>query len=120
MHDLVISPGGNGGAGLLATFEKFSDEELSFRPAANGYSVAETLLHIANEEDGQVRYGLTRELPEVPSGFDARRYGDKAAIVGVLDEVHARTLAYVGGLNDGDLAAVVETPWGAKARRVEL
>ena len=34
--------------------------------------------------------------------------------------MRARTLAYVGGLSDADLAATVETPWGAKERRIEL
>ncbi len=100
--------------------EKFSDEDLAFRPAANTYSVAETLLHIANEEDGEVRYGLTRELSEFPSGFEVHRYADKAAIIRVLDDVHARTIAYVGGLGDADLAESIETPWGAKGRRIEF
>ena len=55
MHDLLISTCASVRAGLLATADKFSDDELAFRPAANGYSVAETLLHVANEEGGEVR-----------------------------------------------------------------
>jgi uncharacterized damage-inducible protein DinB len=120
MHDLLSSTWAQVRSGLLATFDKFSDDELSFRPAANGYSVGETLLHIANEEDGEVRFGITRELSEFPQGFDAQQYRDKSALIAVLGEVHNHTLTYLHGLNDDDLAAMVETPWGATNRRVEL
>ena len=120
MRDVLLSTWAQVRAGLLTTLEKFSNEELSFRPVAKGYSVHEIALHIANEEDGEVRFGLTRELPEFPGGFDAERYNTKSTIVGVLDEVHQRTLAYLNDLTDDDLGEMVETPWGAKSRRAEL
>ena len=120
MRDVLLSTWAPVRAGLLTTLEKFSNEELSFRPVAKGYSVHEIALHIANEEDGEVRFGLTRELPEFPPDFDAARHNTKSTIVGVLDEVHQRTLAYLDDLTDDDLGEMVETPWGAKSRRAEL
>ena len=120
MQELLLSTWSNVRAALLATIDKFTDEELVFRPAANGYSVAEIALHIANEEDGEIRFGLTRELPEFPDGCDAKEYNTKSTIVGILDEVHQRTLAYLDELTDHDVSTMVETPWGAKSRRAEL
>jgi len=120
MRDLLLSTWAQVRAGLIATIGKFSDEELSYRPAPRGYSVAETMLHIANEEEGEIRYGITRELPEFPPAFDAGRYFSKPTIIGALGEVHARTVTYLNGLSDGDLDANIQTPWGAQRRRIEL
>lgn len=120
MRELLLSKWAEVRAGLLATIDKFSDSELSHRPAPQGYSVAETMLHIANEEDGEVRFGLTRELSAFPAPFDLARYPEKPSIIDALSGVHARTVAYIEGLSDKDLAAEVETPWGATARRIEL
>ena len=58
-------------AGLLETALKFSDSELTYRPATGLYSVAETLLHVAHEEEIEVRYGVTRTLNEVPPAYDS-------------------------------------------------
>jgi uncharacterized damage-inducible protein DinB len=111
-RDLMLTAWGGVRTGLIATVEKFGDDELGFRALPRGYSAAETVLHIAQEEDGEVRYGMTRELAAFPDALDAARYPSAAALVAALGDVHARTLAYVQGLNDADLAADVETPWG--------
>jgi uncharacterized damage-inducible protein DinB len=120
MRDLLLSKWAQVRVGLLATIDKFAEAQLIWRPVSRGYSVAETMLHIANEEDGEIRYGLTGELVEFPAAFDARRYAEKTAIVAILAEVHARTITYVQGLSDGDLDATTETPWGERHRRIEL
>jgi uncharacterized damage-inducible protein DinB len=105
---------------LLATADKFSDEQLTYRPAPHSYSVAETMLHIANEEEGEIRYGITRELAAFPAGFDAREYVERTAIVAILAEVHARTVIYLQGLSDDDLGATIQTPWGEQHLQIEL
>ena len=120
VRDLLLSKWSQIRAGLLATTDKFSDEELTYRPVTRGYTVAETMLHIANEEEGEVRYGITGELPEFPPAFDAGRYCDKPAIIGVLSEIHARTVAYLQGLSDRDLDANIQTPWGETHAQIEL
>ena len=120
MRDLLSSNWAGVRAGLLATADKFSDEELQFRGTPNAYSVAETLLHIANEEDGEIRYGITRELPDFPTAFDSSLYAGKPSIIAVLNDVHERTLAYLQTLSDSDLDDTIETPWGMRARRSEL
>jgi uncharacterized damage-inducible protein DinB len=120
MRDLLASTWAYVRAGTLATIDSFSDDELGFRPVANSYSAAEITLHIANEEDGEIRYGISRELPGFPPPFEAGRYRDRAAITGVLASVHARTLAHLNGQNDSDLAATIETPWGDTRQQIEL
>jgi len=120
MRDLLISSWAQVRAGLLATADKFSNDELPFRAAPNAYSVADTLLHIANEEDGEIRYGITRDLPDFPAAFDPSLYAGKPSILAVLDGVHERTLAYLQTLSDSDLDDTIETPWGMRARRSEL
>jgi uncharacterized damage-inducible protein DinB len=120
LRDVLLSKWAQTRAGLLATIDKFSADELSYRPVPKGYSVAETILHIANEEDGEIRFGITRELRAFPSPFEAQRYRDKIAIIATLNEVHARTIAYLQGLNDRDLRAAIQTPWGEVHSQIEL
>ncbi len=120
MRDLLLSKWAQVRGGLLATIEKLSDAELAYKPFAKGYSVAETLLHIAHEEDIELRYGLARGLMEFPPAYDAERFRDKGAIVAELGAVHEYSLRYLHGLSDGDLRENVETPWGASLVRSEV
>lgn len=120
MHGLLTSRWAEVRTGLLSAADRFSDDDLSFRPAPGGYSVAETLLHIANEEDGEIRFGMTRELPEFPSAFDVQLYQDKTAIIEVLGEVHRRSLSYLQELSESDLSGEIRTPWGATHSRIEM
>jgi uncharacterized damage-inducible protein DinB len=76
--------------------------------------VAQLLLHIAHEEEIEVRYGITRELSEVPSAFSFEEYNSLEKIERVLNESHARTNAYLQTLTDADLERVIEMPWGAR------
>jgi uncharacterized damage-inducible protein DinB len=119
MIDVLIGNWNRVRAGLLATAIRFTDEDLAFRPAPRGYSIAETLLHIANEEDGEVRYGITRELADFPAPFEASRFPTKAAVLSALAQLHDRTLTYLATLTDADLDGIIETPWGLR-RRLDL
>jgi len=103
-------------AGLLETALKFSDSELTYRPATGLYSVAETLLHVAHEEEIEVRYGVTRALSEVPPAYEASLFPDAASVLAVLAEVHQRTEVYLRSLTDEALMAEIEAPWGTRAQ----
>jgi uncharacterized damage-inducible protein DinB len=111
-RDLLLTAWGGVRDGLIATIEKYGDDELGFRAFPRGYSVAETVLHIAEEEDGEVRYGITRELAGFPEASDIARFPSTAALVAALGDVHERTQSYMQRLSDAELAAEVETPWG--------
>ena len=66
MRDLLLSRWQQVRDGLRDTAARFDDAELAVRPTDGLYTVGETLLHIAHEEEIEVRYGITRALPEVP------------------------------------------------------
>jgi len=99
-------------AGLLATIERFSAQELDYVAVQSGYSVTQLILHIAHEEEGEIRYGVTRELTEWPPEFAPSQYPSLEALIRVLTEVHQRTESYLRTLRDADLEREVETPWG--------
>ena len=120
LRDLLSSKWAQVREGLLATIDKFSDGELGFRPVADGYSVAQLMLHIANEEDIEVGYALERHLDGLPPPHDAAAFTTRASILAVLQESHAHTIAYLDGLSDADLEAETALPWGQTARRIDM
>jgi uncharacterized damage-inducible protein DinB len=99
-------------AGLLTTIRSFSDEELAYAPYAGGWSVAQLMLHIAHEENGEIRYGITGELTAWPPEYRREDYPSIDAIEALLTQVHDRTEAYLETLNDADLERVINAPWG--------
>ncbi len=56
-------------SGLIETVNKFHDEELDFKPFAASWSAGQIMLHIAQEENGEFNYGITRMLPEFPAEY---------------------------------------------------
>ena len=54
LNELLIEKWDSVRSGLLDAIDKFTDEELSFKPAASAYSAIETMLHIAHEEQIEV------------------------------------------------------------------
>lgn len=98
-------------AGLLSTIEKFSEEELSYVPVQGGYSVAQLILHIAQEEAGEICYAITRELAEWPPVFPPEQYSSIESLITVLDEVHEHTESFLRTLKDADLGREIITPW---------
>jgi uncharacterized damage-inducible protein DinB len=105
---------------LLATCDKFSDADLGFQPASSGYSAGQTMLHIANEEDIEVAYALSRRLVDFPEPHEAVKFSTRALILEALQQSHADTLRYLDGLSDTDLEATTELPWGQTARRIDM
>ena len=97
---------------LIATAEAFDESELAYAPFEGCWSVGRILLHIAGAEDGWLRYGITKELDQWPDGYTLENYPDKASILKALEEVHARTTAYLTGLDETALETRITAPWG--------
>ena len=120
LSQLLLSKWNQVRSGLLSTIEKFSDEELGYRPFPSAYSVAELLLHIAHEEAIEVSHGAAQALAEFPPAYDAAAYTTLVAITGVLGGVHAQTIAYLDGISHEVLSGEVDLPWGGKSRPVDM
>jgi len=103
-------------ADLLATIDKFSDQELSYVPYDGAWSVGQIMRHIAHEEEIEIAYGLTRELLEFPAEHRAEDYPTVESIKVLLTQVHHHTEAYLEGLDDADLDRDVEAAWGQTYR----
>ncbi len=88
---------------LLATIDKFSDEELSYAPYSGAWPVGKTLLHITDCEDYWLHVVIQPVLdPEF--SYELADYPTKAAIKPVLDQAHRRTLALLDRLDEHNLA----------------
>jgi uncharacterized damage-inducible protein DinB len=97
---------------LYQTVLKYSDGELRFAPFPNMYTAGELMLHIAHEEEIEVRFGITREWTTVPPPFTLVAYPSRAAVERLLVETHARTEVFLKTLTDADMERMVEPPWG--------
>jgi uncharacterized damage-inducible protein DinB len=106
--------------GLLTTLNKFSDEELDFAAFEGGYSVKETLLHIAQEELGEIHYGITGTLSEFPPAYEKDAYPTSASITALLEAVHSDTLSILESFDDEDLFQQVELGWGGTQPMIDL
>jgi uncharacterized damage-inducible protein DinB len=107
-------------AGLVDTIGKFHDEELEYKPFTASWSVREIMLHIAQEENGEFNYGITRKLQEFPSGYDEQNYATKASVESLMASVHSGNIEYLKGLDEDALGRVIDTPWGASYRLIEM
>jgi len=107
-------------AGLLATIEKFGDADLRFTPYPGAWTVQRRLLHIAQEEHGEFGHGIAQTLAVFPSDYPPEQYPTIMEITTLLAKVHAETTRYLNALSAEGLVRVIITPWGARARLVEL
>ena len=120
MRGLLLSKWSQVRSGLLETIDKFRDDELEYRPFSDGYSVVDTILHIAHEESIEVGYGLTRRLRDIPEAFDSTQFPHKRSLTKLLAQVHAHTVEYLDKLTDAELAQNIELPWGGLSGRAEM
>lgn len=100
--------------GLVATIQSFEAGELSTAPFPGAWSAGQIMLHIANAEDGWLRHVVTHELPAWPEDYLLASYPDKAAILELLEQIHARSLAYLARLTESDFTRRISTPWGTE------
>jgi uncharacterized damage-inducible protein DinB len=106
--------------GLLDTIEKFNKEDLDFIPFEGSYSVREIFLHIAQEEYGEIQYGLTRKLDEFPAQFPVEEYTTTESLVTMLTKVHKETVDYLRSLDNEMLAGVLEAQWGERKPLIDF
>ena len=81
--------------GLIGTIEKFTEDDLDYIAFENGYSVRQIILHIAQEEYGEIQYGLTRKIDAFPHPFRDDIYRNVESIKTLLGEVHGETIKYL-------------------------
>lgn len=96
---------------LVETIDCFDEQDLDFRPADGHWTVRELMLHIAEEEKGEVSYGVIQELGEWPGSYDPADYPTIASIKALLSDVHSRTQAYLQTITSKDLKQTVHAPW---------
>jgi uncharacterized damage-inducible protein DinB len=118
--------------GGLAVVDGLSAEQLAARPSADANSIGWLVWHLARIQDDHVadvagveqvwtgqgfaaRFGLP--LPQSDTGYGhssadvARVRVDADQLAAYLSAVHARTIAYVGGLRPEDLDRIVDERW---------
>jgi uncharacterized damage-inducible protein DinB len=100
-------------SGLIATVESFKDSELTHVPFPGSRPVGGIMLHIADAEDGWLRYIVTQELEKWPDHYLLANYPTKKEILQILEEVHAHTLAHLERIKEKDLHKAIKTPWEA-------
>jgi uncharacterized damage-inducible protein DinB len=98
-------------AGLLATIESFSEEELVYTPFAGSWPVGQIMLHIAECEDHWLHGVVRREL-QLPVDYPLADHPSRAGIIAVLDLAHSRTLRFLSTLDEGDLDQLYQTRFG--------
>jgi uncharacterized damage-inducible protein DinB len=96
---------------LLATIDKFSDDELIYTPFEGSWPVGQIMLHIAECEDHWL-HGLVRQEIQMPVCYDLADHLGKAAIKDVLEVAHSRTLGFLDDLRDSDLDRQYTTRFG--------
>jgi uncharacterized damage-inducible protein DinB len=106
--------------GLTETIDQFTEEELSYIAYEGGYSVGQIILHIAQEELGEIQYGITRELSEFPQRSSLDEYPTINTIKELLEHVRLRTCSYLEGLDDEALFGEVEAQWGGTYTLIDL
>jgi uncharacterized damage-inducible protein DinB len=106
--------------GLLQTIDAFQDQELDFVAYPQGRTVRQIALHIAHEEHGEFAYGITQELDHFPADYADTEYPDRQSIKNLLDSVHGKTISYLREKTTEELNDVIQTPWGAEYRLIEM
>jgi uncharacterized damage-inducible protein DinB len=106
--------------GLIETIEKFTDEELDYVAYENGYSVRQIVLHIAQEEYGEIQYGITREIDEFPPEYHEDAYPTIESLKALLASVHNETYSYLGSLGAKDLGSEIEAGWGGTYPLIDM
>jgi len=96
---------------LIGTIEAFDESELE-TVTPDGRKVGNVMLHIADAEDGWLRFCVTKELDAWPDTYKLENYKDKKSIIKLLTEVHARTKDHLSKLSEADLKSSITAPWG--------
>lgn len=118
--DYVLSRWQTVRTGLLDTIDKFRADELDFTPFPGSRPVRHIMVHIAHEEYGEFAHGVIQTLSDFPAEYNLQDYPTPAAVKALLNAMHTPTLTYLRTLTDDDLNQVIDTPWGASYRVIEM
>lgn len=105
---------------LIETIDKFAYEDLSFVPVEDGYSVRQIILHIAQEEYGEIQYGLAQVIDEFPPEYPEDDYQTVESMKALLASVHNQTSRYLETIADDDLEKEFEAQWGEKKPLIDF
>jgi len=95
---------------LLRGLERFTEEDLDFRPApAYQRTVGDIARHIAEAEDGWFHYVVRGEHTAWPE-YPREAYPNWESIAEALERVHQKTLAWLETVDQADLDQAVTTP----------
>jgi uncharacterized damage-inducible protein DinB len=94
--------------GLLAALDKLTETQLDFTPRDGLRSLRETVVHIADTEDGWLR-NRWHENPPQPAD-----YPTVASLKALLAQQHAITEAQFAENAEAAMAHVCLLPWGAR------
>jgi hypothetical protein len=107
-------------------------DELTWRPDGESNSIAWLVWHLTRIQDDHIagidgdpqvwtaagwvdRFALPLDPSDTGYGHDpeavATVTADAASLLGYFEDVHARTLAFLAGLGEADLARVVDDRW---------
>jgi uncharacterized damage-inducible protein DinB len=102
--------------GLLETLDGFKPEDLDFQPFEDSWSVRRISVHIANTEDGWLRYIVQQVIDEWPEWPELEATADLETIKQKLSAVHAQTMSYLGELDVDAFNRVFKAPWGGQLK----
>jgi hypothetical protein len=109
-----------------------SPDDLAWRPDAESNSIAWLVWHLSRIQDDRVadligneqvwtakgwadRFALPLPISDTGLGHSPDEVGkvvaDAHSLLGYFEDVHERTLSYVGSLSEDDLARVVDDEW---------
>ncbi len=98
-------------ADLLETIDKFSEDELTYAPYTNCWTVGQIMLHIADCENYWLHMTVRHEIKRWKY-FDFAEHPTKIAIKKVLKAPHLKTIEFLENLDEDDLNEVYITPKG--------
>jgi len=96
----------------LSVIDKFTDDELSHIAYDGGMPIGRIALHIADAEEGWLRFVMTKERQDWPADYTIENYPTRDAIKNLLREVNLKTMAQLSTLTSDDLDTEVVAPWG--------
>ncbi len=96
---------------LLATIDKFDEDELEFPPFEGSWPVGRIMLHIAECEDHWL-HGEVRQEIRIPVQYSLADFHSKAAIKSVLSVAHSRTMRFLESLEENALNQKYQTKHG--------
>lgn len=133
VNDILLDAFGRVRESVHGVVDGLSGEQLAFRPDRESNSIVWLVWHLARVQDDHIsgaagtaqvweadgwheRFGLLFDVSATGYGQTSEevasvRVEGAELLTGYFDAVHERTIAYVRGLGEGDLEAVIDDSW---------